>query len=272
MVVVVIVVVVVVNVVIGVGKIIIVIGSQLLVVGKRVVEGREGVEAWAVRIGPVPLLGNRSSKSTNDGDALIGDGAGVSVLVAHHDKGLSVDGEEVVELSVARLEVGQTAIELVESVKVLNDLFAVVLNIGVVLVDVTVVVEDVDAGVSDTVLEGSDGLAESLSSDKHVSGLGNLELVSVLTEKGSVNVESIDSVVKIGNGWVRWGSGLGSTVMHVSGIGVIVVVVGLPSSLGFEGSGCADKKSSGKYFHFKFCFVYYCGVCIHKCILKHRYF
>lgn len=64
-------------------------------------EGRKSIHAWAVGIRPLPFLHDRSRETTDNGDALIGDGGGVGVLVAHHDEGVSVNGEQVMELVVA---------------------------------------------------------------------------------------------------------------------------------------------------------------------------
>lgn len=136
-----------------------------------------------------------------------------------------------------------------ESVEVLHNLFAVVLDVGVVLINVAVVVGDVHVGVGDAVLEGSDGLTESLSADEHLTSHLNLELVSMFAEKGSLSVESIDSGSEFWGDRVRGRGGLRATVVHMHVVGVVVGGVGTPAGLGFEGSCCADEECSGKDFH-----------------------
>ena len=48
-------------------------------------------------------------------NALLGELLRVGVLMAHHDESLTVDGELVVELCVAGLEVVDTAVENLQS-------------------------------------------------------------------------------------------------------------------------------------------------------------
>ena len=57
---------------------------------------------------------------------------------------------------------------------------------------------DVLAGGADAGLKASDGGAESLGTDQHVTSLGNLKLISVLTEQCTVSVERIDSFGELG--------------------------------------------------------------------------
>lgn len=123
--------------------------------------------------------------------------------------------------------------------------------------DVTVVVRDVDLGVMDAVLEGSDGLAEGLSTDEHVAGLGDLELVAVLSEEGAVGVEVVDGLLEVGNRGVSRGGGLGATVVVMLGVVVVVVAVELVVwvdvvviTLHLGGSGSSDEKRSSESFHF----------------------
>ena len=244
-------------VVVLVGLIIIVIGGLLLVVRKCVSEGRKSRSLGAVVLGPVPGVRERSGKTSDDWHALVGDGRSVSILVAHHDDSLTVDGKLVGEVTISVLEVSNLTVESGETGAVLDDLSAVVLDVGVVLINITVVVVDVDSAVSETVLERGNGLADGLSSDKHVTGLGNLELISVLTEESTVGVESINGLVKLGGSRVSWRSGLSSTVMVMSGIVVIVVSVrsvvrismGVIGTLGIDGSSGSSEHGCGKHFH-----------------------
>ena len=210
-----------------VGEIVSVVSGLLLVVTKWVFEGWEKRESWCIGLGPVPLVVDGPGEATDDRKALIGDAAGEGVLVAQHDEGLSVDTELAVKLSVADLEIVDAVVELVEFSSVRDDLLSVVLDVGVVLVDVTVVVVDVDVGVSDAILKGGDRFTDSLSADKHVAGLGNLELISVLTEEGAVGIEGSDGLLKVGDLGVGGRRGLISTVMKMAGVRVVVMGVEL---------------------------------------------
>ena len=79
--------------------------------------------------------------------------------------------------------------------------------------------------VVDTVLEACDRLAEGFSSNKHISSLGDLELISVLAEKSTIGIESIDSLMKIRCGRVGRRSCLIATIVLVTCISVIVMFV-----------------------------------------------
>jgi len=100
-----------------------------LLVAKWVIEGRERRESWCIDIGPVPLVVVGLGEATDERKALIRDSGGIGVLVAHHDDGLSVDGELIVKRVVAYLEVVDAAVELVESPSVINDHDPVVLDV-----------------------------------------------------------------------------------------------------------------------------------------------
>ena len=146
------------------------------------------------------------------------------------------------------------AIKSVESISVISDGLSVPGDLLVVVVDGGVVLADLSAGVVDAVLEAGDGLADGLSADEHVAGLGNLELISVLTEESTVSVESIDGLVEIGSSRVSW---RGSAVTTIVLMGVIVVVemivqivVGvLASVVVVTGNGGSSDKGSGNNSH-----------------------
>ena len=77
-------------VVVRVGHIVVVVSGDLLEVGQRVVEGWQVGVSWARSLGPGPLVLDGLGKTADDWHALVGDGGGISVLVAHHDEGLAV--------------------------------------------------------------------------------------------------------------------------------------------------------------------------------------
>lgn len=67
----------------------------------------EGWESWIKRSGnirPVPLEFDRLGKTPNYWNTLIGNGLRVSILVAHHDKSISVDCKLLVEIMIACLQ------------------------------------------------------------------------------------------------------------------------------------------------------------------------
>ena len=227
---------------------------RVVVVGLRVGEGRKRHGAWAIILRPVPGVVDGSGKSANDWLALLGDGLSVGVLVAHHDESLAVDGELVVELTISGLEVVDAAIESVESISVFSDGLSVPGDLLVVVVDGGVVLADLSAGVVDAVLEAGDGLADGLSADEHVAGLGNLELVSVLTEESTVGIESIDSRVEIGSSGVSWRGSAVATVVLMAVIVVVVMIVQfvvgvLAGIVVVTGNGGSSDKGSGNNSH-----------------------
>lgn len=178
---------------------------------------------------PVPCVLDWRGKSFKDGLALLGKSVSVGVLVAHHNDSLAVDAELLAEASVARLKVVDLAVELVHSVSVFTDHVSIPLDLQIVSVNVLIVLAAFLSRVVDSVLEAGDRLTEGFSSNKHVTGLGNLELVSVLTEESSIGVKSINSLMKIRGGWVGWGSRLVTTVMLMIRVIVIVMIVEIRS-------------------------------------------
>ena len=242
-------------VVVRLGRVIWQVVVRVVVVGKRVRERRQGLGAWAVHVWPVPDVGQRCVEDANDWLAFDGDGRSVGVLSAHHDESLSVDGKSSVKRAVASLEVVDFALEIDKSRSVLGNLVSVPLNLLVVLIDEIVVVLDAVPSIVDAVLQGSDGLTDGFSADEHVTGLGNLELVSVLTEQSSVSVERVHGLAEVRGGRVGWGSSRVSSVVVVNRVVVVVVVIqlwlgGLLVARHWIGAKRGDsKEGSGKGSH-----------------------
>lgn len=238
-------------VVVGRRMVIVVISGDLVLNVEVVMEGREGSISGAGHLRPVPGVSNRLGETANDGHALMGEGLGVGVLVAHHDEGLAINGKFLLELRVSALNVVHGGTKSVELVSVLLDLTLVVLNVGVVLIDGCIVLANMDLGVVDAILEGGDGCAEGLSADEHVSGLGDLELVAVLSEEGAVGVEVVNGLLEVGDGRVGRGGGLGTTVVMMLNIVVVVVVIQVVVRVGeaLSGGRSGDEKGSGESFH-----------------------
>ena len=241
----------------------------------------DGVRATLV-LGEVPSVVDGLGETADHRLALLGDGLSVGVLMAHHHDGFTVDGKLVVELGVATFEVADAAVKDVEGLSVLLDELSVVRDVTVVAVDVLVVVSDGLAGVVDALLETSNGLTESFGTDEHVTGLGNLQLVSVLTEEGAVGIESIDGLGELRGVGVSGGGRLVATVMVMARVVVVVVIVQLVVIVGevamflgasgvtlsgsgsdfslrfdLEGRSGSDKEKRSKYFHFSFDFTIY---------------
>lgn len=169
----------------------------------------------ARNIWPVPCIIHWLTEILHDLLALLRQSVGVGVLVAHHDNAFTVDAEFETESRVARLKVVHLAIKLVHSVSVFRDLISVPLNLQVVSVNVLVIFTAFLPCVVDAILEAGNRLAKGFSSNKHVASLGNLELISVLTEESSIGVKCIDSMMKIRGGRVGRRSCLVATVMLV---------------------------------------------------------
>ena len=117
------------------------------------------------------------------------------------------------------------AIELVHSVSVVRDHISVRLNLQVVPVNVLVVLAAFLSCVVNAILEAGNRLTKGFSSNKHVAGLGDLELISVLAEESSIGVKGINSLMKIWGGRVGRRSRLIATVVLVFGITVVKVIV-----------------------------------------------
>jgi len=116
-------------------------------------------------------------------------------------------------------------LKTVKSISVLRNLVSVPGDISVVVINVGIIIAHLLSCVVDAMLEGSDRLTNSFSANEHVASLGNLKLVSVFTEQGTVSVESIDSFVEIGSSGVGRGCSAITAIVLVSGIVVIVVII-----------------------------------------------
>ena len=144
--------------------------------------------------------------------------------MAHHDDSFAIYWKSLVELVVALLQIVDAAIENVELFSVLCNQLSVIRNVLIVDIDVLVIAVNVLSGGLHTLLKTLDSFAKSLSANKHVTGLGNLQLISVLTEQRTVSVERIDSFGELGGIGVSGWSRLVTTVM-VMGVIIIVVMI-----------------------------------------------
>ena len=82
---------------------------------------------------------------------------------------------------------------------VISNQLSVIINILIVNVDVLVIaVNKLTCGLN-TCLQTRDCFTESFGSDKHVTCLGDLKLISVLTEESSVRVESVHGFREFGS-------------------------------------------------------------------------
>ena len=83
--------------------VVIIVSGFLGVLWKRVMEGGKSCLKRTGSIRPVPLEFDGLRETPNYWKALIGYGSGVSILVAHHDKSISIDCKLLVEFKVASL-------------------------------------------------------------------------------------------------------------------------------------------------------------------------
>ena len=110
----------------------------------------------------------------------------------------------------------------------------------------------------EAVSQASDGLAESLSSDQHVSCLGDLHLISVLAEERALRVEVINGHIKLGHSGISWRSGVSRAEVVMIGVHIVVIriqgrvlandTLRLGLSLGGESGG--GEQSKRENFHF----------------------
>ena len=70
---------------------------------------------------------------------------------------------------------------------------SVVIDTVMIDADIFGVVQNVLLRVIYTILQSFDTLTNRISSNQHVSSLANLQSISLFSEKGSINIESIDS-------------------------------------------------------------------------------
>ena len=223
----------------------------VVVVGLLVRERRQRFRSLARILRPVPCVIDRLTEILHDLLALLGHSVGVGVLMAHHDDTFTVHAELDAESRVASLDVVNLAIEFVHSISVFSDHISVVGNLKVVSVNVLIILAALLPCVVDAILEPGNRLTKGFSSNKHVSGLGNLELISVLAEESSISVKSIDSLMKIRGGRVGRRSCLVAAVVLVIRIVVVEMLIKIRSVftisvviLGLAGEGNGGQKSS----------------------------
>ena len=163
-----------------------VILSVLVRLGDMVVEGWKTWGVWARCIRPNPPV-SHWLQILEDWVALVNEGGGIGILVAHLNNDLTVD-------LLLALEVIVSLFERFESIGGALKVTCVLLNLSLVVIDVTCVLFNVGGvliakglGVLNSVLEVRSGKSEGFSGDEHVGGLSNLVLI-VLSSEESLSV------------------------------------------------------------------------------------
>ena len=87
---------------------------------------------------------------------------------------------------------------------VFSNQLSVIINILIVDVDVLVIAVNKLTGGLNTCLKTRDSFTESLGSNKHITRLGDLKLISVLTEESTVRVESVHGFGELGSARIGW--------------------------------------------------------------------
>ena len=138
--------------------------------------------------------------------------------------------------------------------------------------DASIVLLQLETGLLEAVSQASDGLAEGLSADEHVSSLCNLHLISVLTEEGTLGVEVVDSHLKLWYCGVRRRCRVSCAEVVMIGVNIVVILVqflvladnsfnlslclslnlclGLSLSFGLGGDSDGSEKSECEKLHF----------------------
>ena len=138
-----------------------------------------------------------------DGPALINEGGGIGVLMAHLDDDSTVDVLLIFEIIIGVFEVVESPGGLFEVCSVVFDLLLVVVDVASVLRNVGGILVAEGLSVLNSVLEVGSGESESFSGNEHVGGLSNLELVVLSTEKLVSHVVLLDLVTEVGEGQVH---------------------------------------------------------------------
>ena len=180
-----------------------------------------------------------------NGIALVNEGGGIGVLVAHLDDDGSVNVLLLLKAGVAGLEVIESLGGLLESPLVGIDLVLVVSDVRRVLINIRSVLVAEGLSVLDSVLEVGSGESESLGGDQHVGGLGDLELVVLSAEEGISVLELLNLRFEVWKGKVS-GAGIAFVVL------IMVVVIH-----GFVSDSGGDQKGGGKGFHCRLKFIDY---------------
>ena len=130
------------------------------------------------------------------------------------------------------LEVGIIMFQVVESFSCLLKGPSILLNLVLVVIDVTLVLINIrgvlvakSLCVLNSVLQVGGRQTKGFGGNEHVGSLGNLELVTVFTEQGSICVEGFDSISDPGHARAGRRSCSIPTVVMMGFITVIVVVV-----------------------------------------------
>ena len=151
------------------------------------------VERWKVcrcctsLLWPLPSVVHWGLEIFKNREALIHKGRCVGILMAHLHDNSTVDVFLVVQVVITFLEGVKSVGSSFKSLCVILNLSLVVVNIACIFFNIRLVLVTEGLGVLNSVLQVCSGESEGLSSDKHIGGLGNLELV-VLSSKESVSV------------------------------------------------------------------------------------
>lgn len=227
-----------------------------VILSERVAEWRQSDVVATCVLGPVPGEIDGSRQLAKDGLALFGECVSVSVLVAHHDDSLTVDGKLSAQSSVSVLQLVNMGVQAVHSFSIFANHASVPVHLLVVGVELLVVISNMSVSSVHSILKARDRLSKSLSADKHVTGLSNLKLVSMLAEEGSVSVKGVDGFIEVRGSGVGWRGGSISTVVIVGCIIVIEVVIQVGEMLsilvhlGLLGERDGSEECGGKGFHF----------------------
>lgn len=169
----------------------------LVGLGNVVVERRKVWAVWAGILRPVPSVRHRVHIFEN-GPALVNEGGGIGVLVAHLNDDSAVNVLVGLEAIVVALQIGKSVSGLFEVPLVLLDLSLVVLDVTGVLINVRGILVAEGLSVLNSVLEIGSGQSQGLGGNEHVGGLGNLELVVLSSEEGLSVLETFHLLGEVG--------------------------------------------------------------------------
>ena len=119
------------------------------------------------------------------------------------------------------------AVKDMKSLPIILNQLPVISNILVIDINILVIAVNILAGGLHTLLKTLDSLTERLGSNEHISCLGNLELISMFTEKSTIRVESINSLGELGSAGVGRRGGIVTTVVVVLIITIVVMFIKL---------------------------------------------
>ena len=165
-------------------------------------EGRKGCWWGALCAGEFPGEGQGTRHHAKVGLARVRDGLGISVLHAHHFDCGAIGRHFLSQVRVAVSKSVERSVKDIQLLQVVLSQLVDLLNKSRVNSIVLIGTLELIKAFVYSLSKLGNRLSDSLRSNKHVSGLGSLQLITMLTEQSSFSIEIVNCHIESGNSGV----------------------------------------------------------------------